>query len=53
MQMKGELLHSVLHIHLHYQYSTPFAFPHCEKLTLFYNFIYTEVYINFEKYVIH
>jgi hypothetical protein len=48
-----ELLHFELHIHLQGQYSIPFPFWHSEKLALFCNLDFTEVFINFEKYVIH
>jgi hypothetical protein len=46
-------LHFSLHIHLQGQYAMPLPYPHCEKLALFCNLNFTEVYINFEKYVIY
>jgi hypothetical protein len=41
------------HIHSQDQHSIPFPFSHREKLALFRNFNFIEVYINFDKYVIH
>jgi hypothetical protein len=46
---RKELLHFGLHIYLQRQYFIPFPFPHCEKLALFYNQNFTEVYINLDK----
>jgi hypothetical protein len=50
---RKELLHFGLHIHLQGQYSVQFPFWHCVKLALCCNLNFTEIYINFEKYVIH
>jgi hypothetical protein len=37
-----------------YRINIPYIpFPHFEKLALFYNLNYSEVYTNFEQYVIH
>jgi hypothetical protein len=48
MQKKG-ILHFGLCIYLQGQYSMPYPFPQCEKLALFYNLDFSDVYINFEK----
>jgi hypothetical protein len=47
---RKELLHLGLHFHLKGEYFIPFTFPHCEKLALFYNLNFTEVYINLQKF---
>jgi hypothetical protein len=44
-----ELLHFGLHINLQGQCSIPFVFSHCEKLAVFCDLNFAEVYINFEK----
>jgi hypothetical protein len=35
------------------QYSMPFPFPDSEKLALFYNLNFSDLFINLAKYVIH